>query len=120
MAIVSFGTTIRGNTAIGIKNVTSNTLMVGFLRAQIPAAGVKFVTFNQLDPGFRYNPRNSDEYSVNVNNKPFLDDVGEFAALIKGGSIQVYLTTQPVSSTTYTLGASAAFTTTADGSVAFS
>jgi hypothetical protein len=121
MAIVTFGSTIRANTAIGIKNTTTSNVVLGLLRNTVLGPGsVEFLSFNTLDQRMRYNPNFSDLYTVNPGGKAYLDDVNEFCAAVKAGTISVLTTTQPVSSTTYTAGTSATFTTTADGSVAFS
>lgn len=120
MAIITFGATIRAHTAIGILNNTSSNIEVSFLRALIPAGTTKFITFEYIDNVFRYNPRQSNLYTINSDGKtPFLDDVELFASDIVAGNVIVYSTTQAASSITYTAGASAVFTTYGDGSVVF-
>jgi phage portal protein BeeE len=121
MAVLSFGSTSRANTAIAIKNASTSSLSFGLLRSTIFAPNaVEFLTFNTLDQRLRFNPEASTLYTINAGGKPYLDDVNEFCALVRAGTVQVYLTTQALTSTTYASGASAAFTATGDGSVAFS
>jgi hypothetical protein len=122
MANLTFGSTIRANTAIGIRNNTTSNLSFGLLRVTTLAPNaVEFLSFNTLDQRIRSNPEGENLYTVNSDGvKPYLDDVNEFCKLIKAGTISVLLTTQNVTSTTYVAGASATYTSTADGSITFS
>ncbi len=133
MAVVTLGTTVRGGTVannffstypttlpgVGFKNTSSSNLVLGITHGVTIAPGaVRFFTTNDFDDRIRFNPRNHNVDVVSTDGKkPYLDDVNELAKLIANGTIQVYLATQTVSSNTFTLGTSAAYTVLADGSV---
>lgn len=120
MAIVTFGTTSRANTAFGVKNASGKNLVIALLRNTVISPNeTHFYTFNTFDARVRTNHRFEDVYTVNSNGTSYLDDVAEFAKNVVNGNLVVMTTTQPLTSTTYVAGTSAAFTATGDGSVTF-
>jgi hypothetical protein len=132
MAVINLGNTVRGGTVssvsttllpgIGLKNTSSSNLVLGITHGVTIAPGaVRFFTTNDFDDRVRFNPRNHNVDTVSTDGKkPYLDDVNELAKLIANGTILVYTATQTLSSNTFTLGTTAAYTLSGDGSVNFS
>ena len=121
MAIVTFGSTVRAHDALGIKNQSANPLVLNLLHGVVVAPGaVKYLSFTFLDGIVRdANRRAGNLYDLNSDGVThYLDDINEFAKLVVAHTVLVYAAT--VSGSTYTLGASAAYSATGDGSVTYS
>lgn len=122
MALVSFGQTIRGAGAgVSFKNATTGGSATNL---GIPAYGVTQVapganeifSFELIDDYTR-NPRHPQVNQVTSTGGQYKDDFAALASLISTGKIVTY--TASLSGTTWTVGSTAAFTATTDGSVFF-
>lgn len=122
MAIVTFGATARATDSIAIKNTTTSSVVFGILRSTVVEAGkTKFLTLADYDARLRgTNIHHNNLYAVNSDGKtPYLDDVAEFAKLLRNGTL-VLSTASTVASGGFTTGAPLASSVYGDGSVVFS
>lgn len=121
MAIVTFGSTARASQYFALTNTSNTSFVLSLLRASVAPNSTKFLNFAQYDELVRgSNLRNSNLYSVNMNNQgTYLDDIGELAKSLASGTLVAYTATY---STTggFHKGSALASATLGDGSVTFS
>ena len=122
MALVSFGQTIRGAGAgVSFKNATSggsatSLAISAFGITQLAPGANEIFPFEVIDDYVR-NPRHPQVNLVNALGAQYKDDFADLANMISTGKIVTSIAT--LSGTTWTVGASSAFTATTDGSVFF-